>query len=50
LAFGVSNFTVLNVYQILQAANNSAIGGEPWGNQMLQRVEALSVLLGITGG
>ncbi|HLJ97316.1 MAG TPA: hypothetical protein VKU02_29425 [Gemmataceae bacterium] len=28
-AFGVSNFTALNVFQILRDANNSAVGGEP---------------------
>jgi hypothetical protein len=39
-----------NVYQILQAANNSAFGGEPWGNQPVQRIEALNVFLSITGG
>ena len=31
-AFGVPNGTTLNVYQILQAANNSAVAGEPWDN------------------
>jgi hypothetical protein len=49
-AFGVANSTVLNVYQILQAANNSGVGGEPWDNQPLLRIEALNVFLGLTGG
>jgi N-acetylneuraminic acid mutarotase len=49
-AFGVANFTALNVYQILQAANNSAMAGEAWNNQPLLRLDALNVFLGLTGG
>ncbi|HLJ97468.1 MAG TPA: PKD domain-containing protein, partial [Gemmataceae bacterium] len=49
-AFGVPNLTVLNVYQILLAANNSAVGGEPWGSNPLFRNEAFSVFHGINGG
>ncbi|HLJ95154.1 MAG TPA: PKD domain-containing protein [Gemmataceae bacterium] len=49
-AFGVSNNTVLNVDQILLAANNSAVGGEPWGSNTLFRNEAFSVFHGINGG
>jgi len=46
-AFGVSNNTVLDVYQILLAANNSAAGGEPWNGNTFLRNEALSVFQGI---
>ncbi|HLJ95199.1 MAG TPA: choice-of-anchor Q domain-containing protein [Gemmataceae bacterium] len=49
-AFGVSNNTVLDVYQILLTANNTASGGEPWSNNTLFRNEAYSVFHGINGG
>jgi hypothetical protein len=49
-AFGVPNFRTLNVYEILLAANNSAMGGEPWGMNMFLRNEGLSVFMGINGG
>jgi len=49
-AFGVSNNTVLDVYQILLAANNSAAGGEPWGSNTLFRNEAFAVFHGVNGG
>ncbi|HLJ96422.1 MAG TPA: Ig-like domain-containing protein [Gemmataceae bacterium] len=46
-AFGTPNDTVLNVFQILLAANNNASGGEPWGSNTFLRNEALSVFQGI---
>ncbi len=49
-AFGVPNNTVLDVYQILLAANNSAVGGEPWGSNTFLRNEAFAVFHGINGG
>ncbi|HLJ97224.1 MAG TPA: S8 family serine peptidase [Gemmataceae bacterium] len=48
--FGVNSNTVLDVYQILLAANNSAAGGEPWGSNTLFRNEAFIVFHGINGG
>jgi hypothetical protein len=48
-AFGVPNFTILNVYQILLAANNSAVAGSPWGMNTLLRNEGLSVFRLING-
>ncbi len=49
-AFGVPNNTILNVYQILLAANNAAASGEPWGTNSFLRNEAFSVLHGVNGG
>ncbi|HLJ97812.1 MAG TPA: PKD domain-containing protein [Gemmataceae bacterium] len=46
-AFGVTNNTVLDVYQILLAANNSAAGGEPWDSNVLFRNQGLSVFMAI---
>jgi len=46
----VSNFTALNVYQILLDANNSAVGGEPWDSNVVLRNQAFSVFHGINGG
>ncbi|HLJ95117.1 MAG TPA: choice-of-anchor Q domain-containing protein, partial [Gemmataceae bacterium] len=48
-AFGVPNFTVLDVFQILQAANTFASGGEPWGTNSMLRNEGLSVFRPING-
>ncbi|HLJ96167.1 MAG TPA: hypothetical protein VKU02_23525, partial [Gemmataceae bacterium] len=48
-AFGVPNFTVLNVFQILQATDNSAVAGEPWGSNGVLRNEGLSVFQPING-
>ena len=39
-AFGVMNNTTLNVYQLLLAANNAAVGGVLWNNQLDQRAQA----------
>jgi PKD repeat protein len=36
-AFGVPNNTTLNVYQMLQAMNQYAVGGEPWGTNQTMR-------------
>ncbi|HLJ97483.1 MAG TPA: Ig-like domain-containing protein, partial [Gemmataceae bacterium] len=46
-AFGTPNNTVLNVFQILLAANNNAVSGEPWGSNTLLRNEASTVFQGI---
>ena len=46
-AFGTPNNTVLDVFQILLAANNNAVGGEPWNGNSLLRNEALTVFQGI---
>ena len=38
-AFGVPNSTILNVYQMLLAANQYAVNGKPWGtNQSLRNM------------
>ncbi|HLJ97973.1 MAG TPA: hypothetical protein VKU02_32730 [Gemmataceae bacterium] len=49
-AFGVSNFTALNVYLILLDANNSVVGGEPWDSNTLLRDQAYAVFRGMNGG
>src|SRR5207245_2865274 len=36
-AFGVSNFTVLDIYQIMLAANNTAVSGGPWDSNLSLR-------------
>src|SRR5579871_1056084 len=46
-AFGTPNNTVLDVFQILLAANNNAVSGEPWGSNTLLRNEASTVFQGI---
>ncbi|HLJ94404.1 MAG TPA: hypothetical protein VKU02_14555, partial [Gemmataceae bacterium] len=46
-AFGTPNYTVLDVFQILLAANNNAVGGEPWNGNSLLRNEASTVYQGI---
>jgi uncharacterized repeat protein (TIGR01451 family) len=43
IAFGVANFTTENVLQLLKAANDNAVGGEPWGMNAFMRIEALMV-------
>jgi hypothetical protein len=48
-AFGVPNFTVLNVYQILQATNKFAVDGKAWGMNALLRNKGYSVFSGIDG-
>jgi hypothetical protein len=48
-AFGVPNFTVLNIYQIMLAANNSGVGGVLWGGNMMLRNQGLSVFRLING-
>ena len=50
-AFGVTNDTVLSVYQILQAANSSAVGGTPWASSsFIVLQEAQAVFFGINKG
>ncbi|HLJ97664.1 MAG TPA: hypothetical protein VKU02_31170, partial [Gemmataceae bacterium] len=46
-AFGASNFTVFDVFQILATTNDSAVSGEPWGTNTFLRDEGLSVYMGI---
>jgi hypothetical protein len=48
-AFGMPNSTVLDIFQILQAANTFAVGGEPWGSNSMLRNEGLSVFQPING-
>jgi len=48
-AFGVPNGTVLNVYQILLAANNSASGGKVWPTNLTVRNMGLAVFALING-
>src|SRR5207245_2011870 len=48
-AFGVPSNTTLNVYQLLLAANNSAIGGDAWDSQALLHIMALSVFDTLNG-
>jgi hypothetical protein len=43
MAFGVANFTNENVLQLLKAANDNAVGGEPWGTNLILRIEGLIV-------
>jgi hypothetical protein len=43
--FGVANNTQLNVYELLQAANQATVGGVSWNNQMLLHMEALLVFM-----
>jgi hypothetical protein len=45
----VPNNTILNVYQLLLAANNSAVGGEPWGSDSTLRGMAFVVFNGVNG-
>ena len=47
VAFGVSNGTTLNVYQILLAANNTAVGSEPWDSNTTSRKQANTVFDGL---
>jgi hypothetical protein len=48
-AFGVPNFTVLDVFQIMMAANNSAVGGEPWGMNLSLRTDGLAIFRLLNG-
>jgi hypothetical protein len=43
------NFTVLNIYQIMLAANNSAVAGEPWGMNIPRRNDGQAVIGVIDG-
>jgi PKD repeat protein len=49
-AFGVPNLTILDVYQILLAANNNGAGGEPWDSNVTLRNQASAVFHAINGG
>jgi hypothetical protein len=46
-AFGVANNTMLNVWELLQGANNAAVGGLLWNSQLLQHMQTLLILMGI---
>jgi len=48
-AFGVPNFTVLDIFQIMLAANNSAVGGEPWDSNLSRRNDGQAVIGKIDG-
>jgi hypothetical protein len=48
-AFGVANFAVLDICQIMLAANNSAVGGEPWGLNLSRRNDGQAVIGVIDG-
>ena len=43
-AFGVANFTVLDIYQIMLGANNSAVSGEPWDSNIPRRSDGQAVI------
>jgi len=47
--FGVANHTILNVYQIMLAANKYAVAGQPWGSQAYLIIQALAVFKPING-
>jgi hypothetical protein len=49
VAFGVANNTVLDIFQIMLAANNSAMGGEPWGTNLSLRNHGQAVIGVIDG-
>jgi hypothetical protein len=46
-AFGVASSSMLDVYQLLRAANNAAVNGVLWSNQAPLRVPALAVFLAL---
>jgi hypothetical protein len=48
-AFGVPNFTVLNVYQIMLAANNTAVSGAAWDSNIPRRNDGQAVIGAIDG-
>ncbi len=48
-AFGVANFAVLDIYQIMLAANSSATSGEPWGINLSRRNDGQAVIGVIDG-
>jgi hypothetical protein len=48
-AFGVPNGTVLDIFQIMLAANNSAVGGEPWNSNPSLRNDGLAVIRLLNG-
>jgi hypothetical protein len=48
-AFGVANFTVLDIYQIMLAANNTAVGGAPWDSNIPRRNDGQAVIGVIDG-
>jgi len=49
-AFNIPNNDAINVFQILLAANNNAVSGEPWGTDTTLRSEAYTVFYGMNGG
>jgi hypothetical protein len=48
-AFGVPSNSTLDVYQLLLAANNSAVNGDAWDSQAILHILALSVFDTING-
>ena len=46
-AFGVANGTRLTVFQMLLAANNAAVNGNPWANNMVLHNQLIQQFLGI---
>jgi hypothetical protein len=49
VAFSVANNTVLDIFQIMLAANNSAMGSEPWGTNLSLRNHGQAVIGVIDG-
>jgi hypothetical protein len=49
-AFQVANYSTMTVNELLLAANSSAVGGEPWGNQFIMRLFALGVFNALNEG
>jgi hypothetical protein len=48
-AFGVANFTVLDIFQIMLAANNTAVAGEAWDSNLSRRNDGQAVIGVIDG-
>jgi hypothetical protein len=48
-AFAVPNFTVLNVFQIMLAANNSAVNGQAWDSIISRRNDGQAVIGPLNG-
>jgi PKD repeat protein len=48
-AFGVANGTVLDIFHIMLAANNTAVGGEAWDSNLSLRNDGLAVIRLLNG-
>ena len=48
-AFGVASGTTLNIFQIMLAANNTAVGGEAWDSNLSLRNDGLAVIRLLNG-